>query len=85
MRISSYRTEHGAEVDFILEAGSQIMGVEVKSQRAIANLDLRGMKSFQEYAGKKARCFVIYPGTVSKKIDNVEIIPWQSFLKDFGL
>ncbi len=85
MRVSSYRTEHGAEVDFILETGSRVMGVEVKSQSVLSNLDLRGIKSFQGYAGKKAQCFVVYPGEISKKIENVQIIPWQNFLANIGL
>jgi len=85
MRVSSYRTEHGAEVDFVLETGSKIMGVEVKSQDVIQNLDTRGIKSFQEYIGRKAPCYVVYSGTVTKKIGGVRILPWQTFLKDIGL
>ena len=85
IRISSYRTEHGAEVDFVLEIGSKIIGLEVKSQSVISKLDLRGIKSFQDYTGKKTSCFVVYPGTVLKKIGNVEIAPWQIFLKNIGL
>ena len=85
IRISSYRTEHGAEVDFVLETGSKVIGLEVKSQNSISRIDLRGMKSFQEYTGKKTQCFVVYPGKVSKRIDGVEILPWQVFLKNMGL
>lgn len=85
MRISSYRTEHGAEVDFVLETGSKIMGVEVKSQSVLSKIDLRGIKSFQNYTDNKAPCFIVYPGTVSKKVDGVEILPWQTFLKNVGL
>ena len=85
MRVSSYRTEHGAEVDFVLETGSKIMGVEVKSQSVIQNLDIRGIKSFQEYIGRKAPCYVVYPGTVAKKIEGVGIVPWQTFLQEVGL
>lgn len=85
IRISSYRTEHGAEVDFVLEVGSKIIGLEVKSQSSISKIDLRGMKSFQEYTGKKTPCFIVYPGKISKTIDGVEILPWQVFLKNMGL
>jgi predicted AAA+ superfamily ATPase len=85
MRVSSYRTEHGAEVDFVLESGSKIMGIEVKSQSVLSRLDLRGIKSFQEYTGKKTPCFVVYPGIVSKKVEGVDIVPWQIFLKNIGL
>ncbi len=85
MRISSYRTEHGAELDFVLESGSKIMGIEVKSQSVLSKIDLRGMRSFQDYTGRKTPCYVLYPGTVLKKIEGVEIVPWQTFLKNIGL
>lgn len=85
MRVSSYRTEHGAEVDFVLETDSEIMGIEVKSQESIKSIDTRGMQSFQKYVGKKVPCYIVYPGTVSKTIDGVAIRPWQAFLKDLGL
>lgn len=83
--ISSYRTEHGAEVDFVLEIGSQVIGLEVKSQKAISKIDLRGMKSFREYTGKKTEYVVVYPGKISKRIEGVEILPWQVFLKNIGI
>jgi uncharacterized protein len=85
MRVSSYRTEHGAEVDFVLETGAKIIGVEVKSQESIRNLDTRGIKSFQEYVGKKTPCYLVYPGTVSKKVNGVGVVSWLTFLKDLGL
>ncbi len=85
IRISSYRTEHGAEVDFIVEMGKEVLAVEVKASSNVGRNDLRGLRSFADYYGKKHRPCVVYLGSSRKKIDGVEIFPWQAFLKDLNL
>ena len=80
-RISSYRTEHGAEVDFILETGKIMIAIEVKASKNISQRDLSGLKNFQQYYGKSIRSVVLYLGEHKKIIDQIEILPWQYFLK----
>ncbi len=84
-RISSYRTEHGAEVDFIIELEGRVFAVEVKASPTVGRSDLRGLKSFAEYFGKKHSSFLVYLGSTEKVIEKVGILPWQVFLKEVGL
>lgn len=84
-RVSSYRTEHGAEVDFILEMPKEVIAVEAKASWNIGKVDVRGFKSFAEYYSGKHRRVIVYLGDVSKVIDGIEILPWQIFLKQIGL
>ncbi len=85
IRISSYRTEHGAEVDFIIEMKGKVFAVEVKASPHLNHFDLRGFKSFKEYAGKNHTSYIVYFGTVKKLVESVHIFPWQDFLKELGL
>ncbi|MBI4598385.1 MAG: ATP-binding protein [Candidatus Omnitrophica bacterium] len=85
LRISSYRTEHGAEVDFIVEYGRHVLAIEAKASSTIGRSDLRGFRSFAEYYGKKHRSVIAYLGSVRKVIDGIEVLPWQSLLNDLGL
>ncbi len=85
MRVSSYRTEHGAEVDFIVEFGKELIAVEVKASANVGKTDLRGLQSFAEYYGRKHRSVVAYLGHTRKIIEGVDILPWQLFLKDLAL
>ncbi len=55
VRISSHRTEHGAEVDLIAEIGRELWAVEVKSSRSVTTADLPGMQSLGEYRGNNHR------------------------------
>jgi len=84
VRISSYRTENSAEVDFILEQNNDITAIEVKASKTVSRQDLRGLKSFEEYIGKPCRSVVLYLGEHQKKIDNVEILPWSDFFKEWA-
>jgi predicted AAA+ superfamily ATPase len=54
-----FRTHTGAEVDIILEAGDQIVGVEVKSAASVTTDDFRGLKILEQAAPKRFRRGVV--------------------------
>lgn len=85
MNLSSYRTEHGAEVDFIITRDGETFAIESKASRNVSTSDLRGLNSFSEYYGKSHRAMVFYLGDQRRKIGKVEILPWQEGLKEIGL
>lgn len=84
IRISSFRTEHGAEVDLIVETGGKLFVLELKASRNVGPSDLSGLKHLATFFGKKHRPFVLYLGEQPKKIEGIEILPWQSGLKEMG-
>lgn len=81
VRVSVYRTEAGAEVDFIIEKNSELFAVEVKASKNIGITDLRGLKSFSEFYNKKHQSFVVYMGDLEQEIDGVHVGSIQSILK----
>jgi predicted AAA+ superfamily ATPase len=82
IRLSCYRTEHGAEVDLILEMGRETWAVEVKASHQVRTGDLRGLRSFREYHGRKHRACVLYLGSARKNLNGVGIRPWQEGLRE---
>ncbi|MFA5139437.1 MAG: AAA family ATPase [Elusimicrobiota bacterium] len=82
IRLSSYRTEHGAEVDFIFERGSELCALEVKASKTVRSEELSGLRSFREYHGRRHRQWVLYLGDVRKNFGAVEVWPWQEGLKE---
>ncbi|MBP9708601.1 MAG: DUF4143 domain-containing protein, partial [Oligoflexales bacterium] len=85
-RLSSYRTEHGAEVDLIVEQpDGKIWAIELKSSANVGKSDLTGLKSFSKFIGKKHRSIVAYLGQKPQLIEDVEILPWQTCLKEMNL
>ncbi|MCX5787162.1 MAG: AAA family ATPase [Elusimicrobia bacterium] len=82
IRLTTYRTEHGAEVDFILERGSEVWAIEIKVSRTLRSGDLAGLRSFREFYGKRHRSWVLYLGDSRKMLDGVELWPWRDGLRE---
>jgi predicted AAA+ superfamily ATPase len=82
LQISTYRTEHGAEVDLIVDVARQLFAIEVKASRSMASSDMRGLQSFGNYYGKKHRSWILYQGAVRRQIGRVEIWPWQEGIRE---
>jgi predicted AAA+ superfamily ATPase len=84
INLYAYRTEHGAEVDFIIKVDREIIAVETKASRNISSTDIRGFASFADYYTKPHRAVVLYLGATRRKINAVEIFPWQEGLRAIG-
>lgn len=84
IKVSTFRTEHGAEVDFIVERGREMFAIEAKASRTVSAGDLRGLATFANYAGRKHRPMVWYLGRERKRINGVDILPWQQGLEALG-
>lgn len=85
IEIGTYRTEHAAEVDFVVSLNNEIWAIEAKASTNISETDLRGLKNFREFYGKKCHCAVAYEGSVEKELCGVSILPWQKLMKEMGL
>jgi uncharacterized protein len=81
-QIYFWRTTNGHEVDFILYGEKNIIAIEVKRKTRINNSDLSGLKLFtKEYPQSKA--YLIYSGKEVLYHDNITLIPYDHFFKNF--
>jgi hypothetical protein len=85
VRIASYRTEHGVEVDFVVQLGRDPWALEVKASRRVEARDLRGLRSFGEFEGKRHKPLVLYLGDVPRRVEGIDVLPWQEGLREMGL
>ena len=85
INIHTYRTEHGAEIDFIVQLNQELWAIEVKASTHIGKTDLSGFQSFSEFYKHPYRKLVAYLGKHPKKIEDIDILPWQEALKKMGL
>ncbi len=83
-RLSHYRTDAGSEVDIILELGREVIAIEVKSG-AYKKTNLNGLTGFENFIGKKIRKILLTPEGRRTMIDDIEVMDWQSFLKDLKI
>jgi hypothetical protein len=82
IRLSSYRTEHGAEVDFIVEKGRDVWALELKASRTVPPAALRGLRAFADFYGKRHHPVVLCLADEPRRID---VLPWQQALRAMGL
>ena len=85
IRVSTYRTEHGAEVDFIVEWEGETWAVELKASIQVGKNDLRGLTNFSHFYRRAHRSVIAYLGNVERTIEGIDVMPWQSLLKKMGL
>lgn len=80
-RISSFRTDTGAEVDWILDTGSRLLAIECKWGKNVSEHDLSGLRIFENFAPRSAEKYVVYTGSTVQKFSPRETaLPYQDFL-----
>lgn len=83
-RYSAYRTESGAEVDFVLELNKKFIAIECKFGRNVTESQLTGLRSFAEVTQKPVERLVVYRGERKERFaDGTIAMPYQEFLRDF--
>ena len=85
IRLSCFRTEHGVEVDVVVELGSKVYALEFKASHNVGPSDTRGLKRFAEYYGKPHHAWIFYLGSQPKQIGGIRVLPWQTGIKEMGL
>lgn len=76
-----WRTTRGEEVDFVVEAPTRLLPIEIKTSRTFGKRDLRGLSAFlREYPDRAPFGIVLYAGQEwLRPARNVVAIPWSAF------
>jgi uncharacterized protein len=81
-----WRTNHGAEVDLLIEKHGKITGAfEIKSSGAVSGADLSGIRAFKKDF-PKTPCFLVCDCENVYDLDGTQVFPWKTYLerlKDF--
>lgn len=82
-RLFFWRTNHGAEVDLLVEKHGKILGaIEIKSTRRVSGADLEGLRSFADDHPDVPR-FVVTPAGAPRRLEDVLVTNWRDFLDEF--
>jgi predicted AAA+ superfamily ATPase len=76
-----WRAHGGEEVDFLLERGPEVVGIEVKTSAEIRERDLKGLAGLRKSLGRRLRLgVVLHPGTRAIAFDSRTIaVPLAAF------
>ena len=84
VKISTFRTRKGIEVDFILQNGNKTFAIEVKTSGNIGSSDLDGLSYFSTSFKGKCQAFVFHLGDKEKKFGSIWSLPWAKGIKVIG-
>jgi predicted AAA+ superfamily ATPase len=84
VRLSTYRTEHRAELDLILEIGREVWAIEFKAGRQVGPSDASSFRSFAELFGKPHRRVIAYRGPHKRTLGDVEVWPYRELLAELA-
>jgi uncharacterized protein len=73
-----YGEHSGREIDVVLDHGSQISLVEVKSSGTLHNSFFDNLVAYKKAVTNVARMYVVYGGTESSKLLDIDIVPWRT-------
>jgi uncharacterized protein len=76
-----WRDNTGTEVDLIIERGSEIAAVEIKSGITVASDAFGNLKKWQKYAADRGSFSAVFPGLVYGgearfTREAVDVMPW---------
>lgn len=83
VKISTFRTRSGIEVDFIAEVDRKIFALEVKASDGINSDDCVGLEYFAANA-KASGLYILHMGVSERRLGKVWALPWQKGLKEMG-
>ncbi len=81
-RLFHYRTKHGAEVDFVLEVGRELWGIEVKSTRRASSDMLTGLASLADRTRRLKRKILVCMTQRRARLGDVEVLPIRELLRE---
>lgn len=82
-KISSFRTDTGVEVDWVIETPEKIYAMECKLGKNVSAGDFKAMEVFEGFASKPVQKAVVYGGEVVQKFsERASAWPFEIFLSE---
>lgn len=72
-----WRNNHGNEIDCIINQPEFPFAIEIKSGKTFSTDMLQGLEYWQKISGSTKNLFLIYPGKISRKSGDTQIINWK--------
>lgn len=77
-QINFWRDNTGNEVDLLIEVGTELHAVEIKSGATVNESFFTGLKKFRNISGLgRENCWVVYGGDTCLQRNNANLISWR--------
>ncbi len=82
IKISTFRTRGGYEVDFVVEVEGRLSAVEVKATANPTNYDVESLLSFKDYVPSCRNQFLVYRGKKAIKRNGIWCLPASKAIEE---
>ena len=73
-----WRDNHGTEIDFLLEKGTNITAIEAKSASNFHDNYLNNLLKFRKYNPDVQEMYLVYDGKIERKKADINIVNWKN-------
>jgi predicted AAA+ superfamily ATPase len=74
----TWRDNSGNEIDAVIEDGTRLSAIEIKSGQTILPDFFNGLKKWTAFSGaQNENCFLIYPGVMNISQQGIRIVSWD--------
>lgn len=73
-----YRDNHGNEIDLIVDTGTTLLPVEIKSAVTFSNNFFKGLNYWRSHINADAQGYVVYGGTENQTIKGDILVSWDT-------
>ncbi len=78
-RLYFWRRQDGVEVDFVIEHGRRVLGIEVKRARKLSFSDVSGLQAFLDAHPRASGGLIVYAGDEIRRMDkDILAVPWTA-------
>jgi len=78
-----YQDSHGHEVDLVIDTGSYLLPIEIKSASTYNYAFFNNVQYWYKHIDKKARYYVVYGGDHTQTISGSELVSWHNLSSIF--
>ncbi|MBI4352773.1 MAG: ATP-binding protein [Candidatus Omnitrophica bacterium] len=81
--LSSFRTDTGTEVDWVLDTGNRCIAIECKWGKQVSQHDFGPLRIFEKFSPKPVLKYIVYNGATVQKFSSSEFAaPFREFLEE---
>lgn len=85
LRLRTFRTRAGLEVDFVVDLGQERWLVEVKATPRPDTADVSSLSRAARYFPSATKKLLVHNGTTARVLEGIPVLPWQEGLREMGL
>ncbi len=74
-----WRDNKGLEIDLIIEKGTALTAIEIKSGTTVTSAFLTNLRKFDQFANLPLEKMIVYGGDDHMTLHDIQVLPWSHF------